>query len=105
MNTKLGLLAKPVTPSEFVPRLASVLEVPDRIRHRATELAERAKSAGLTMGVRPSGFAAACLYKAGREDGWYLTQSTVAEAADVSTTTVRTHRDAVRRIDCVTATL
>ncbi len=95
VNADLGLPAAPVTPREFVPRLASDLEVPDRIRHRARELAERAESAGITRGVRPSGFAAACLYKAGREDGGCLTQSAVAEAANVSATTVRTHRDAL----------
>lgn len=95
MNAELGLPAKPVAPSEFVSRLASELEVPDQIRHRARELAERADSAGITTGVRPSGFAAVCLYKAACEDGWYLTQSAIAEVANVSATTVRTHRDAL----------
>ncbi|SFT09158.1 transcription initiation factor IIB [Halostagnicola kamekurae] len=95
MNTDLGLPAAPVSPHEFVPRLASDLEVPDRIRHRARELAERADSAGITTGVRPSGFAAACLYKAACKDRWYLTQSALAEAANVSAATVRTHRDAL----------
>jgi transcription initiation factor TFIIB len=95
MNAELGLPAKLVTPSEFVPRLASDLEVPDQIRLRAKALAEQSESAGITIGLRPSGFAAACLYKAGREDEWCLTQSAVAEAANVSETTVRTHRDAL----------
>ena len=95
MNAELGLPAKPVVPSEFIPQLASELEVPGRVRHRAIELAERADSVGITTGVRPSGFAAACLYKAGCEDGWCLTQSTVAAAANVSAATVRTHRDAL----------
>ena len=99
INAELGLPAKPVVPSEFVPRLASELEVPDQIQHRARELAERADSAGITTGVRPSGFAAACLYKAGREDGWYLTQPDAAAAANVSAATVRAHRDALDELD------
>ncbi|WP_408960778.1 transcription initiation factor IIB [Natrinema sp. 74] len=95
LNTELGLPAQPVTPSAFVPRLASELDVPDQIRQRARNLAEESESKAVTTGVRPSGFAAACLYKAGHEDGWCLTQSDVAEAANVSPVTVRTHRDAL----------
>ncbi|WP_134672229.1 transcription initiation factor IIB [Halorussus marinus] len=95
LNTELGLPAQPVTPSAFVPRLASELDVPDQIRQRARRLAEKSESTAVTTGVRPSGFAAACLYKAGHEDGWCITQSDVAEAANVSPVTVRTHRDAL----------
>jgi len=95
LNTELGLPAQPVTPSAFVPRLASELDVSDQIRQRARQLAEASESAGATTGVRPSGFAAACLYKAGREDGRWLTQSDVADVANVSVVTVRTHRDAL----------
>ena len=95
LNTELGLPAQPVTPSAFVPRLASELDVSDQIRQRARRLAEASESTGATTGVRPSGFAAACLYKAGREQGWLLTQSDVADVADVSVVTVRTHRDAL----------
>ena len=69
LNTEIGLPAQPVTPSAFVPRLASELEVFDQIRQRARQLAEASESTGATTRVRPSGFAAACLYKAGREQG------------------------------------
>ncbi|WP_428838185.1 transcription initiation factor IIB, partial [Streptomyces virens] len=65
LNEALGLPAKPVSPSMFVPRLASDLECPDEIRQRARTLAEQAEERGLTTGVHPAGFAAACLYKAG----------------------------------------
>ncbi|GAB7011348.1 transcription initiation factor IIB family protein [Halorubrum trueperi] len=95
LNTELGLPAQPVTPSAFVPQLASELDVSDQIRQRARQLAEASESTGATTGVRPSGFAAACLYKAGREDGMWLTQSDVADVANVSVVTVRTHRDAL----------
>jgi hypothetical protein len=64
LNIVLGLPAKPVTPSEFVPRLASELDVSDQIRQRARTLAEVAESAGVAIGVQPAGFAGACLYKA-----------------------------------------
>ncbi|RLM62595.1 transcription initiation factor IIB family protein [Halorubrum sp. Atlit-26R] len=95
LNTELGLPAQPMTPSTFVPRLASELDVSDQIRQRARRLAEASESTGATTGVQPSGFAAACLYKAGLEQGWWLTQSDVAEVADISVVTVRTHRDTI----------
>jgi len=69
LNEELGLPAKPVSPGKFVPRLASDLECPDEIRQRARTLAEQAEESGLTAGVHPAGFAAACLYKAGRNWG------------------------------------
>nr|WP_323192525.1 hypothetical protein [Halostella sp. PRR32] len=78
-----------MTPSGFVPRLASELDVPDQIRQRGRRLAEDSEPMGVTTGVCPSGFAAACLYKAGCEQGRLFTQSDVAEVANVSTVTVR----------------
>ncbi|MFD1570425.1 transcription initiation factor IIB [Halorubrum laminariae] len=95
LNTELGLPAQPVTPSAFVPRLASELDVSDQIRQRARQLADASESTEATTGVQPSGFAAACLYKAGHERGQLLTQSDVADVADVSMVTVRTHCDAL----------
>jgi transcription initiation factor TFIIB len=79
-----------MTPSEFVPRLASDLDVPDRLQERALELAREAERAGVTNGVQPSGFAVACLYKSGRRSKW-LTQREVSDTANTSTATVRNH--------------
>ena len=93
LNEGLGLPAEPVSPSMFVPRLASDLECPDQIRQRARTLAEEAEERGVTTGVHPAGFAAACLYKAGREEGRWLTQSEAADVANASKATVRAHRD------------
>ncbi|SFL64415.1 transcription initiation factor TFIIB [Halogranum rubrum] len=93
LNEELGLPTKPVSPSMYVPRLASDLECPDTIRLRARALAEQAEERGVTTGVHPAGFAAACLYKAGREESQWLTQSEAADVANASKATVRTHRD------------
>jgi len=93
LNEELGLPAEPVSPSMFVPRLASDLECPDEIRQRARTLAEQAEERGVTTGVHPAGFAAACLYNAGREEGRWLTQSEAADVANASKATVRAHRD------------
>jgi transcription initiation factor TFIIB len=47
----------------------------------------------VTTGVHPAGFAAACIYKAGCEHGRRLIKTEVAGAANVSASTLRTHRD------------
>jgi len=91
LNEELGLPAEPVAPSMFVPRLASSLACPDRIRQRARALAEQAEEHGVTTGVHPAGFAAACLYTAGREEGRWLTQSEAADVANASKVTIRAH--------------
>ena len=93
LNEELGLPTEPVSPKMFVPRLASDLECSDEIRQRARTLAAQAEDAGVTSGVHPAGFAAACLYKAGQEAGGWLTQSAVAEVSNTSIVTVRAHRD------------
>jgi len=99
LNEELGLPAEPISPSMFVPRLASDLECSDEIRQRARTLAEQAEERGVTTSVHPAGFAAACLYTAGREEGRWLTQSEVAGAANISTTTIRDHRDTLQQLD------
>jgi transcription initiation factor TFIIB len=93
LNEELGLPATPATPTMYIPRLASELDCPDRIRRRARTLAEDAEEAGVTSGVHPAGFAAACLYLAGHEAGRWLTQRDVAEVANISTVTLQKHRD------------
>jgi transcription initiation factor TFIIB len=98
MNTELGLPAKPMTPSMFVPRLASKLAVPDSVRRRAETLTEMAEDEAITTGVSPSGFAGACIYKAACECDRGLTQAQVVDAAGVSPVTLRTHRDALEAV-------
>jgi transcription initiation factor TFIIB len=85
-------------PSEFIPRVASKLEVSRNIRRRALELAERAESNSIVTGVQPSGFAGACLYKSAQEIGSSLTQGEIAEAVNASTATIRSHRDALEKM-------
>ncbi|MFC4451050.1 transcription initiation factor IIB [Halorussus aquaticus] len=93
LNTELGLPTQPVRPSGFIPQVATELNIPEQIRHRARQLADQAESVGVASGADPSGFAAACLYKAGCDAGRLMVQSEVARAASVSTVTIRTHRD------------
>jgi transcription initiation factor TFIIB len=97
LNAELGLPAKPLSPSAFVPRISSALGVSDDVQHRALRLAAAAEEAGLTNGVQPSGFAGGCLYKA-LEGRPVPTQCEVASAADTSRKTVRKHRDTLNEL-------
>ena len=56
------------TPSKFVPRLASELDVFDQIRQRARRSAEEFEAVEVTTGVRPAECAVVCLYKPSHED-------------------------------------
>ena len=93
LNRELELPTPPPRPAEFVPRFAAELEVGDRVRERAFDLAKRAEEAGQTVGAQPTGFAAACLYKSSQEHGRRITQAAVADVADTSVVTIRSHRD------------
>lgn len=90
LNEEPGLPTPPVRPTQFVPRLASELGCPDPARRRAEQLAGRAVDAGVTAGMHPSGFAAACLYMVACAHAAPLTQADAAAAAEV---TVRNQRD------------
>jgi transcription initiation factor TFIIB len=46
----------------------------------------------VATGVHPAGVAAACLFKAGREDGRWLTQSGAIDVANVTAPTIRSHQ-------------
>jgi transcription initiation factor TFIIB len=100
LNVELGLSVAPLSPSDYVPRFASELDVPIDVRHRALELARCAEDSGLANGAAPSGVAAACLSVAVGERDYSLTQGTIAGVANVSATTIRTHREPlVGRVD------
>ncbi len=93
LNTELELPAVVPRPQNVLPRFATQLEVPDEVQHRALELATLAEETGITIGCPPDGIAAACLYSAGQELGFWLTQREIANVTETSPTTIRTHRD------------
>ena len=91
VNRELGLPTPPIQPSQHVSRFASKLHLTDCVRMEAEEIAHKAEDAGVTSGVCPTGFAAACLYAAAGANKRLVTQADVAEVADVSKVTVRSH--------------
>ncbi|MDG5777871.1 transcription initiation factor IIB family protein [Haloarculaceae archaeon H-GB2-1] len=92
LNRELALPTPPQRPVTFIPRVASTVGLDAAVERRAREIAELTHEAGLSTGVHPAGFAGACLAVAVAEAGSAVTQRALADAADVSTMTVRTHR-------------
>jgi len=89
LNQELGLPAVPPIPRQFVPRLASELELSDETRRQADGLAKRAEEHGMANGRNPAGVAAGCLYEVARENHGSVTQTELGEFADASPMTVR----------------
>jgi len=93
LNRELDLPVPPRRPRDYIPAVASAVDISIEVERRATTLAKRAWEAELSIGVNPAGFAAACLEVAARERGVAVTQVALAGAADVAPVTVRTHRE------------
>ena len=98
LNRELGLPAVPTPPTEYVPRFASRCDLSDETRYRAETLADRAVNDGLVNGCNPAGLAAACVYLAARERGERVTQTDLAEIADVTPVTIRARWEELRAL-------
>lgn len=93
LNVELELPTQPISATDRIPGLAAKLDVPQRVRRRALELAQEATAAEMTIGCRPSGVAAACLYLAAERHGLCISQQRIADAAGSTPNTLRARRD------------
>lgn len=89
LNRELGLRVGPNDPAEFLPRYASRLGLAAGVENRAREYAAVLRENGTLCGKKPSGVAAACLYRAADDLGTDITQKDVAGVAGVSRMTIR----------------
>ena len=89
LNRDLGLSVGPVDPAEFLPRYASRLDLEPAVERRAHEYATALHEHGKLCGKKPSGVAAACLYRAAADLEVTLTQQNAADVANVSRMTIR----------------
>lgn len=96
LNRELGLPAVPQRPEQYLPQFASKLDIPDSIQLRAVDIARKAAELGLSNGQQPTGVAAACLLVAVEHGPISLTQSELATVANVSTMTIRRHRNRIQ---------
>ncbi|QLG29539.1 transcription initiation factor IIB family protein [Halorarum halophilum] len=89
LNVELGLETGVRRPRDLIPRLVSAVNAFGDVERRARDLVEYAEEAGLANGRNPNGVAAACIYLAGQEVGEHITQTELADVADVTPLTIR----------------
>jgi len=89
LNRELSLPSVPVPPGAYVPGLASTVGLSEGTRRQAAHVTERAQERGLTNGKHPAGVAAAALYLVAEARFEGVRQTDLAEAADISTATLR----------------
>lgn len=91
LSAELNLELRPFDPAAFVPRFGTALDLDRRVRARATEIIDAATEKGVLAGKSPAGFAGAALYAAGRLCDDRRTQQDVADVANVTEATIRSH--------------
>ena len=87
--TALDLTIEPPEASSHIPRIVSNAGVDEVVGRKAHEMFAKFKSKRLDTSRKPSAFAAAVVYIACRDVGKPLTSSIVADAAGVSSVSVR----------------
>jgi transcription initiation factor TFIIB len=88
---ELGLELEPPHPRQYVARICSDLGLPESTRRRAREIIDVTADAGLVAGKSPTGYAGAAVFVAALLAGHDCRRTRVADAADVTPTTVRSH--------------
>ena len=78
-------------PVKYVPKIASKAHLDSKTERHAISILREARKKKTTTGKIPMGLAAAALYIAARLRGEAITQSGIADAAEVSAVTVRNH--------------
>lgn len=80
---------QPVDPKQFVPRFCSDLDADAEIQRQAIDILGKADDEGLHSGKSPTGLAGAAIYIASMLCEDRLTQSEIADVAQVTEVTIR----------------
>ena len=89
MVTELKPKVPLVMPSSHISKIVSRLGLKGEIEVHAVEILNRAVEMKLTVGRSPSGMAAACVYISTLYAGGHVTQSEIADIAQVTEVTIR----------------
>ena len=87
--TTLGLRIEPPEASSHIPRIVSKVGADETVGRNAREMFAEFKARHLDMGRKPSSFAATVVYLASKKVGKSITQDDVADAAGVTTVSIR----------------
>ncbi|WP_407416449.1 transcription initiation factor IIB [Methanobrevibacter sp.] len=86
---ELKIKLTPPSPSDYIPRFATELELSGKSQAKAIKIAEQSKNRGLANGKGPNGIAAAALYIASLMVNERKSQRDIAEVAGVTEVTLR----------------
>jgi len=89
IHKELGLKMPVVDSIQCIARISSRLEIPEKIKRRATEILKLCQECEESAGKDPMGLAAAALYMSCIENTHKITQRAIAEVAKVTEVTVR----------------
>lgn len=89
LNRDLGLPIPPPRPEPYVAPVASDLDVSERVRSRAEEIAARYADDLANVAAKPGVVAATAVYLAAKDKGESVTQKAAAEAGDCTSTSIR----------------
>ena len=87
---------QPANPRDFVPKVATAVNVSFAIQRRARELLEELIADNAHVGQSPTGLAAAAVYVAALSGNRAVTQNGVADAAGVGTVTISRQAETIR---------
>ena len=86
---ELSLSLSPVSPTSYISRFCSELNLNEDVKTKSLEILEKAKEKELTSGKGPTGVAAAAIYIAAILSGDKRTQREVSEVVGVTEVTIR----------------
>jgi len=89
VSKELLLRVPPASPSNYIPRFCSLLDLPPEVEAEAQSILSRAENIDLTAGRGPTGIAAASVYLGSMVRGHQRTQREVSVAAGVTEVTIR----------------
>jgi transcription initiation factor TFIIB len=91
LTRELGIDLPPTRPREYLARFCSDLGLPESVRRDARAILEAAAGAGRVSGKSPTGYAAGAVFAAALAAGHDPTDRAVADVAEVTPVTVRSH--------------
>jgi len=96
--SNLGMKMPVMDPSRRISRIANKVHLKEKTQRIALEIIDKAKLKGIVSGKNPMGLAAAALYAASVLEGEKITQDELANAAGITSVTLRKRYADLKRI-------
>ena len=100
LSRELKIKLKPTSPSDYIPRFASKLDLSGEVQAKAIEIVKKARESGVINGKGPTGVAATALYISSILLGERKTQRDIADVAGITEVTIRNrYREIAEEVD------